>query len=490
MVLAVLLLAGSVQARSLPLQVRLCGDRITIRADQTPLGEVLREIARGGVTVKIDPRIESYRVSGSVENEDLDAALEALLTSFAYVISWEVVDGPVGPLPKLKEMQVFLPGEQRAVRALPRPSSTLAVTTGPGGGSAFVQDEILLGMKPGTTAEEFQRLVEQLGGTLVGSIPELGVYRVLLARGSNVPALIEQLKRNPLVAEAEPNYVANIPSNPTTGEAGSTASMPAAPAAPGGAAVAAILDSGLMASSGLGEGVVGAYDALDPDRALTDAVGHGTQMAMITAGAVQPADASAGATDAEGVPIVAIRAFDENGNASYYGLMRSIDYALKQGARVVNMSWGSETDSKFLSTAIAYAQSKGLIVVAAAGNAPTGRPVYPAAYSGVVGVGAVDQNGRLWNQSNYGSIVALTAPGMASFPIGHNGPPGSYAGTSISSAYVTRALALYLTRHPKATRQDALTALRNALTDAGAAGRDNQYGYGVLDSAAIKRLLQ
>jgi hypothetical protein len=131
-----------------------------------------------------------------------------------------------------------------------------------------------------------------------------------------------------------------------------------------------------------------------------------------------------------------------------------------------------------------------LIVVAAAGNEPTGKAVYPAAYPGVVAVGAVDADGQLWSQSNYGPFISLAAPGTAKFPVGHNGPPGAYAGTSISSAYVTRALSLYLTRHPKATRQEALTALRDALSDAGAAGRDNQYGHGVLDAHALVRLLK
>jgi subtilisin family serine protease len=58
------------------------------------------------------------------------------------------------------------------------------------------------------------------------------------------------------------------------------------------------------------------------------------------------------------VPVVAIRAFDDNGNASYFGLLRSIEYAVRQGAKVINMSWGSETDSDFLRSAIGYARPR------------------------------------------------------------------------------------------------------------------------------------
>jgi hypothetical protein len=94
-----------------------------------------------------------------------------------------------------------------------------------------------------------------------------------------------------------------------------------------------------------------------------------------------------------GSPVVAIRAFDDNGFTSTYTLMRGIDHAIQNGARVLSLSWGSETPSALLSSAVGYAAAKGLILVAAAGNAPTGNPVYPAAYDNVIGVGALNPNG-------------------------------------------------------------------------------------------------
>jgi len=169
--------------------------------------------------------------------------------------------------------------------------------------------------------------------------------------------------------------------------------------------------------------------------------------------------------------------------------MRSLDYALEKGARVVNMSWGSEAKSAFLASSVAYEQQKGMVLVSSAGNEPTGQPLYPASYQGVISVSATIANGEMWSSSNYGDDVFLAAPGTASFPVGHDGPPGSYAGTSISSAYVSRALAQYFALHPNATRSDAINALRSSLTDAGASGKDPYYGYGALDAAAKSRLL-
>jgi hypothetical protein len=169
--------------------------------------------------------------------------------------------------------------------------------------------------------------------------------------------------------------------------------------------------------------------------------------------------------------------------------MRGILYAIDNGAKVINLSWGTEVNSSFLQQSIEKAQASGALVVAAAGNEPLGSPLYPAAYPGVLGVSATLPDGQPWAQSNFGEFVSLSAPGVAAMPVGYDGPPGAYAGTSISSAYVARNLAVYMSRHPSATAEDTRKALLNSLTDKGAGGRDNTYGWGVLDAAAIQRLL-
>lgn len=469
------------------LDVRLRGEKMSLRAREDKLTDILRRLAQAGVRVKIDPAVEAD-VSGEFADEDVQAALAALLEPFGYVLIWDVVGGPLGDLPRLAEIQVYRPGEKKRLELLAGTQENLDVTRGPAGGPKFVADEILIGFKPGTRRDAFERLMREIGGTVIGGVPELGVYQVRLAPGANVPALVDQLKDHPLVAAVEPNYVAEMPAPRSSG--GAAEELDGVSVAPprDGAAALAILDSGLMETPGLEDVIAGELDALNPDRKLADPVGHGTQMALIAAGAVDPAGGAGG--EQESVPIVAIRAFDDNGNASSFGLMRSLAYAVDKGARVVNMSWGSETDSEFLKAAVDYAQSKGLILVAAAGNEPTQRTLYPAGYDGVVAVSALDESGKLWDQSNYGTFVSVSAPGKASFPVGHNGPPGAYAGTSISSAYVARALALYLSKHPDASRDDAVKALQRAVSDLGEKGRDAQYGYGALDADALARLIQ
>jgi len=466
-------------------EVRIEGDRLTLRADRAPLKDVLMSFAHAGVNVRVDPRID-IRVTGSCDSRDMQEALGALLSDYTYVLIWDVVKGPLGDLPRLAEIQIFQPGQRDEMQPLAPPSRNLRVSHGPtGAGPAFVEDEILIGMKPGTSAEQFRLLLAQIGGTVVGSIPSLGIYQVRLQPGTNILDLIAQLSNNPQVNRVEPNYVTRV-NDPETADAKSKDDKPvASPAVPKGAARVAILDSGLQPGAGVDGSIVASYDALLPGSTLDDPVGHGTQMAMIASGAVSPAGVEGSGV---GVPLVAIRTFDDNGNTSNYALMRAIDYAIAQGAKVINLSWGSETSSEFVETSVAYAQSKGLVVVASAGNSPTGKAVYPSAYPGVVSVAALDESGDVWEKSNYGSTVTVAAPGIATFPVGHNGPPGAYGGTSISSAYVSRELALYFTKNPNASPSDAKKALTGAVTDAGTPGKDPHYGYGTLDAAAAAKL--
>ena len=481
------LLAGVFSAAAL--EVRLQGERLSLRADNEPLTDILRQLSRAGVAVKVDPKAEAM-VTANFRNEDVQDALAVLLEKFGYVLVWDVIEGPLGPMPKLGEIQVFLPGQKKNLQPLKGTSDNFVVDRGPTGkGPKAVKDEILLGFKGGTSRDEFEKLLFQIGGTVIASIPEIGVYQIRLPPNTNVQALLEQLANNPIVARAEPNYIVDEPSpryDQTLASAAAGAARVLDPLKDG--SPVAVLDSGLLSSVNFGKLVVG-YDALDPSRTITDPVGHGTQMALIASGMVSPAGTEASASS-EGLPIVAIRAFDDNGQASNFSIMRSIEYALTQGAKVINLSWGTTVNSEFLATAIAYAQSKGLVVVAAAGNEPTGTAMYPAAYSGVVAVSALDSDGTLWDSSNYGDFVTVAAPGTANLPVGYDGPAGAYAGTSIASAYVSRALALYFTAHPNATRDQAISALKSAVTTSTSKGRTAQYGYGSLNPAALAKLLK
>lgn len=490
LVVTLLALAASGPKDLLALDVLLDGDRITLRADNDPLSAILARFVHAGVKVNMDPSIEA-NVSGSLDQEEMQDALDALLEQFSYVLVWDVIRGPVGELPKLAEIRIFKPENgTRNLQPFMPTSGNLEVAQGPlSTGPLFVKDEILIAVRRGINLDDFRNLLREIGGTIVSSIPHLGIYRVRVPAGTNILALVAQLEQRKMVANVEPNYVFKAPApiieaaDPGGAEEPQVRPVRVAK----GITPVAVLDSGMMPVEGLDAFVLGQLDALNPDQAVMDSSGHGTQMALIASGLIKPTGMPSGSPE-DGVPVLAIRAFDDNGYASNFGLMTAIDYAVQEGARVVSMSWGTETDSDFLERAVADAQKKGLVVVASAGNEPNGHPVYPASYPGVISVSAMNADGTIWENSNYGSAIDAAAPGRATFPVGHEGPPGPYAGTSIGAPYVAAELSKYMARHPTASPSQVQRDFKASLSEAGDNGKDPLYGYGAFDADAVARL--
>ncbi len=475
LILIFVLTVGLLPAVSPAFYFRLDGDRLWLQADQTPLVDILQQFAHAGVEVRLDPRLRST-LTGTVQGEDLDQALERLLESSDYLLTWKMLRGPLGRVPKLKEIQVFTPGEPSATRPIPSRPTVLETTRGVlGNAPEFVKDELLIGVRPGTTYPRFQGFLDDIGGMIVEADAATGIYLIRFPPGTNVEALLQQIARHPFIARAEPNYITRLPRFPSPASADGPAHPPASPPSDGSLPVA-VLDSGLNPAAGLSPLVSAGWDAMNSGQALSDPAGHGTQMALLASG-VLSADGLSPAD--ETLPLVPIRAFDEEGKTSNFAIVQALSYAAEAGAKVVNMSWGSETDSEFMRTAMHMAASRGLTLVAAAGNTPTGTPLYPAAYPDVIAVAAVTANGTPWTSSNRGDFVEVSAPATATFP------EGAFEGTSISSATVAGALARYFNRNPGASPAEALEALRKSLSPPPAEG----FGLGVLDAPALLRLL-
>lgn len=463
------------------LYFRLDGDRLWLQANQTPLVEVLGQFSRVGVDVRLDPRIHST-VTGSVRGAELDEALGSLLESYDYLLTWKMLRGPLGRVPKLKEIQVFMPGGEASALPIPRKTAKFDATRGVSGSSPeFVRDEMLVGARPGTTYGQFRRLLDEFGGMIVEADAATGVYLIRFPPGTNVEALLQQMVQKPLVAHAELNYVTRLPSKPSSSGPFQPFPLPAVSPPPDGSIPVAVLDSGLDPKVGFSSVFFAGWDAVDSERPLSDPDGHGTQMAFLASGLLLADGVSSGNV----LPIVPVRAFDEDGKTSNFAILQALAYAAQAGAKVVNMSWGSETDSDFMRAAMQAAAGKGLLLVAAAGNEPSGKSVYPAAYPEVLAVGGLGADGQPWAGSNHGDFVDLAASAFATLPVGHDGPAGAYVGTSISSATVAHALGQYLNRKPTATPAEVRAALAQALSPAPAEG----YGAGILDAEALRRFL-
>ncbi|MDP2645391.1 MAG: S8/S53 family peptidase [Desulfobacterales bacterium] len=286
----------------------------------------------------------------------------------------------------------------------------------------------------------------------------MGIFKLRFPEKTDTLSILEQIARIPLISKAEPNYIYPI-SLPYIYSEMSANSEPFITPGSINAVPIAILDTGLALDAGLQDLILATLDVLNPNDQISDSLGHGTQMALIASGAVKPLGVSGDSKSYR--PVIAIRAFDDSGLISSYDLMKSVDFAIHSGARVMSLSWGSEIRSGFVEKTLDYAKSKKLIIVASAGNEPTGKKMYPAAYESVIGVGALAPNGKPWKMSNYGDFVTLYAPGFAALPGGNNEGPGTYAGTSISAAFMANVIANYLVDHPEASTQEVIKAFQS-----------------------------
>ena len=457
LICSVCLLLLAWTGNTVALEVGIEGDRLTLHADRVRLQAILAKIADLGVRVRIDAEINPI-VSASFDDRDLQKGLASILKSSNHILLWESVDGPLGSIQRLAEIQVFRPGKRERMRPLAE-RSNLLIAKDPGDGTLYVANEILLKLKPDMTLQEFKALLKGWYAKVVDSYPTLGMYRVRVPESTNIPALAERVSRHKGISKAEPNFAYPI-ALPYQSQGGSEPARYDQQTSPEGSVPIAILDSGLSPDADLGDQVLASFDAIQTDEPISDPLGHGTQMALIAAGLVKPH----GVSNAHGFknPIIPIKAFDENGYTSSFTIMRGIDYALANGARVMSLSWGTETDSGLLGEALEQARSKGMVILGSAGNEPTGKPVYPAAYSSVIGVGALGPEGEQWERSNYGDFVTLAAPGFATLPVGYKGEPGTYAGTSISTAYAASVFAYYLSQHPQASIEEILDSFQNS----------------------------
>ncbi|MDB6006446.1 MAG: hypothetical protein JWR15_3433 [Prosthecobacter sp.] len=166
----------------------------------------------------------------------------------------------------------------------------------------------------------------------------------------------------------------------------------------------AVIDSGISNHPSLAKVQITHYDLVNDGSALN---GHGTAMASLIAGDDQNVGGVSPAAR-----LLDIRVADTNGDSNTALVSSAIIKATDLGARVINISLGATGDSPVLDEAIRYAQSRNVVIVAAAGNEQQTSLSMPAGIPGVLSVGAVDANGTQAYFSNSGEGLTLVAPGV------------------------------------------------------------------------------
>jgi subtilisin family serine protease len=353
----------------------------------------------------------------------------------------------------------------------------------------LVPDEVLVALVNAVTPAQITALqrrhrltpVERQTFQLAGTT----LMRWRIPDRRSVATVVRALERDRAVASVQPNYLFTMQENakPTT-----TSGLPqyglaklrlpqAHELVKGDDVRVAVIDSGIdAASSELAGNVAETFDTLATPMKPHK---HGTAIAGLIAAHGKLMGA---APDAR---ILAVRAFDPDGEGAKgttFNILKGLDWAAAHGARVINMSFAGPSDPE-LHRSLAAAHKKGIVLVAAAGNAgPKSPPLYPAADPDVIAVTATDADDKLFEQSNRGDYVAIAAPGADILVVNAEGGYEALSGTSFSAAEVSGIVALMLQREPALSPDKARDILMATAKDLGPKGRDPLFGAGLADA--------
>lgn len=363
----------------------------------------------------------------------------------------------------------------------------------------YVADEVLVSIARNQSQATDDAIAQTHGLQLLERLDlaliDTRVVRYRIPDGRAVPTVVAALQADPRAGDPQPNFIyragQGAPAIQSAGLQYALAKVDLTSAhllAHGRGALVAVIDSGIDASHpDLAAAIAESFDAVGDSDANADP--HGTAVAGIirARGTVQGIAPQA--------RLLNVRAFKpgEKGrpaSATSAALLKSFEWSIDQGARVLNLSFAGPRDP-LMEKAVRAAHARRAILVAAAGNAgPSAPPAYPAAYPQVIAVTATDSADRLYTQANRGAYIAMAAPGVDILAPTAGHAHQLHSGTSFAAAHVSGIIALLLERNPSLSAETARLALTAAASDLGAPGPDEEFGAGRANAYAALRLLE
>ena len=265
----------------------------------------------------------------------------------------------------------------------------------------------------------------------------------------------------------------------------------------------AIIDTGIdYTHPDLDGNYKGGYNFVSGNDKPMDDSGHGTHVAGIVAAEDNGIGVVGVAPEAS---LYAVKVLDSSGSGTFSNVIAGIDWSVRNGMQIISMSLGANSGSTALQDAVDSAYNAGIVIVAAAGNdgnyaGTTDTVDYPARYDSVIAVAATDSSDSraIWYNSipitgsSTGPQVELSAPGASIYstvPTGACGlcDPSGYrylSGTSMATPHVTGTAALIIASNPELTNVEIRWLLRNTSRDLGLGGRDELYGFGLINASA------
>jgi hypothetical protein len=400
-------------------------NRVTVDIRSEQLLRVLEKIADAtGWRVFVEPQT-IHNVSVKFSDLPPGEALRLLLGEVNYAL--------VPQTNSSSRLFVFRTSRQRATQAI-EPSKSASRTA-----SKVIPNELIVRIKPGAKIDELAKL---LGAKVLGKIDGLSAYRLQFDDAAATGSARDQLASNPDVASIDNNYTVERPELPQSLPMGAAPiQLQLKPPPDNGRIIVGLVDTAVQPlGNGLDQFLLKQESVTGDVQINSDSPTHGTAMAETLLRSLQ--SITKGSTS---VQILPVNVYPGGGvgdaATTTFDVANGIVMAVNGGAKVLNLSLGSSSDSSFLQGVIQDVSKLNVAMFAAAGNQPVTTPYYPAAYPEVKAVTAID-NGQLAPYANRGSFVSLGAPGSSIVPFGNQA--FGVQGTSVSSAYTSGLAAGYL----------------------------------------------
>ncbi|HEX8090116.1 MAG TPA: S8 family serine peptidase [Blastocatellia bacterium] len=353
--------------------------------------------------------------------------------------------------------------------------------------SEFVPGRVLVKIRAEVSRTAARRFMSKQEALDIEEIGNTRIHVMQLPAGKDEKAFIKTLESQSEVEFAELDYLVP-PAEMTPNDPDYVSqwhlpmiSSPAAWAGTSGSGsvVIAILDTGVDATHpDLAPKMVPGWNFWDNNANTSDVFGHGTAVAGTAAAASN--NGLGVASVAWGCKVMPIRISSTNGSASISAIANGLTWAADHGARVANISY-KVTDYSAVRSAAQYFQSRGGVVIIAAGNDKmfNAAPDNPYALT----VSATDGNDNLASFSNTGNNVDLAAPGVSIDTTNRGGGYGFWGGTSFSAPIVAGVAALMVSANPGLSGSQIQDFLKQSSDDRGLAGWDPIFGWGRVNAA-------
>lgn len=355
----------------------------------------------------------------------------------------------------------------------------------------YIDDEIIVATLPGADPIALADLYNRAGAVGVTAIPEIDTA-VLTVPPGTLAAAGAVLAADDQIEAVQKNYLFEttaLPNDPRVGDQthlaqiGADAAWDVTFGDP--AVVIAVLDTGVAADHpDLRDRLLDGFNAADGSADFSDVAGHGTAVAGTAAATADNGVGVAGV--AGGCSILPVRVARSDGRAASSVIASAILEAARRGAAVINVSFGPLDSDKTVLAAAQRAKNNGSLVFISSGN--DGKRRGSQSSDAALFIGAVDANDARASFSTYGPFVHFVAPGVRVLSTAADGDYDSSNGTSFSSPIAAGVAALVWSVEPAFRPVTVEEILRDSALDLGAAGRDEQFGFGRLSAAAAVAL--